>query len=97
MEMVDIGDGGKDPENGVSTSTEENSGRSMPEGKKNTGKIAKLTRGQVLEILAQAVLNCQQSGINARVASFYEDGQQSVVIILTNVELITGNLVPARK
>lgn len=59
----------------------------------NTGKTSKLTPAAALEILQQAILNCQHSGIDARVAPLYQAATPSVVIVLANVNIDAGNLV----
>lgn len=49
-----------------------------------------------LEILQQAVLNCQHSGIDARVSQLYgTNAGNSVIIVLANVDLVDGSLLPA--
>lgn len=73
----------------------ENSEPSPVNGKPNTRRTAKLTRGQALEIIQQAVINCQQAGITASISPFYGNGGQSVVIVLANCQIVDGNILPA--
>ncbi len=71
-----------------------NSEVSMKQEKRNTGKTEKLTREQALEILQQALIHCQHTGLSVRVAPFYEESKPvQVVIVLANVEIRAGNLV----
>jgi hypothetical protein len=75
--------------------TVESSGSSPESARQPTIKTNNLTPDQALEILQEAARRCQQSGISVQVAPFYRDGQQSVVIVLANVQLVDGNLVLA--
>jgi hypothetical protein len=61
--------------------------------KQNTRKTNALTQEQSLEILAQAVLNCQQAGINVGLSQMYHHGFTSTLIVLANIELHDGKLV----
>lgn len=63
--------------------------------KRSIRKTAKLTPAQALEILQQAVINCQQSGIIASISPFDDTNTQSVVIVLANCQINAGNIVPA--
>lgn len=66
----------------------ENSNSSTRKEKPSTGKTSKLTPDQALEILAKAVLYCQEAGIDVRAPTrFYDAGQECVVIVLANVRL----------
>jgi hypothetical protein len=62
-------------------------------GRKSTGKTNALTQEQSLEILAQAILNCQQSGVSAGISQLFSHGHTSTLIVLANIELVDGKLV----
>ena len=56
-----------------------------------------LTPDQALKRLQEAAILCQQAGIEVNVSPFYNYGQRSVVIVMTNVELHSGHLVMAKE
>lgn len=63
-------------------------------GKRNTTRTKVLTTAQNLEILQQALLNCQNAGISIDTGSYTdESGITNTVVILANIDLINGNLV----
>lgn len=68
------------------------SASSQETGKPPTTKTRNLIPEQALEILQEAARYCHQSGIVVQIAPFYGHSQQSVVIVLTNVKLVDGNL-----
>lgn len=71
----------------------EPSENSTATGKQRTGKTAKLTREQALEIFQQSVLECQKAGIDVRVMpEFYSHGDRYVAVLMANVQVINGNL-----
>jgi hypothetical protein len=78
-----------------SPDTAESLESSQPTGEKSTRKTRNITPEQALEILQQAVINCQHAGIIASIGPYYSYGQQSVVIVLANCQLIDGKLVSA--
>lgn len=63
---------------------------SQPSVKKGKPSI---TPGQALEILQQAVVNCQSLGVNTHISELYDNGERSVIVVLRNVDLKDGNLV----
>jgi hypothetical protein len=60
---------------------------------KLTRRTVALTQEQALEILAQAVLNCQQVGIDARISPLFYGGKREMLVVLANVVLVDGKLV----
>jgi uncharacterized protein GlcG (DUF336 family) len=65
----------------------------LPEtGSHSTEKTSKLTAAQALEILQQALIQCQQAAVMISVAET-EDGLTA--LILHNVRIDGDNLVPA--
>lgn len=70
----------------------ENSENSAQSGKRSTRR-ASVTPAQLLEILQQAVINCQQAGYEVSIAPLYKDGEQLVTIIFRNITIVDGNLV----
>lgn len=76
----------------------ENSTSLTQAGKRRTSKTEPLTPGQALEILQQAVRECQQAGIKTGVSTLYRAGCTYVVIIaLEEVIFCDGNLVPVNE
>ena len=76
----------------------ENSTSSTQAGKRRTSRTEPLTPEQALEILQQAVRECQQAGIKTGVSTLYRAGCTNVVIIaLENVSFCDGNLVLATR
>lgn len=61
--------------------------------RQRTKRGASLSPDQTLEILQQSVINCQAAGIEAKVSSFFDRGQQAVVVVLYGVAIKDGNLV----
>ena len=77
----------------------DDSQNSTPSGKSSTGKgdqgRLKLNPEQALQILQQSLLECERAGIAVHVAPFYRDTGMSTIIVLANVELDAGKLMPA--
>ncbi len=61
--------------------------------KPNTKKTNVLTPDQALEILQQAIIECQKAGIKVGYLPLYEHGAQLIQIILADVAVVNGNLV----
>jgi hypothetical protein len=72
-----------------------NSELSQSQGKKPTTKTGSLTPELALEILQEAVIRCQQSGIKAGVRLYYGDGERGIEVILIGVDMAGKNLVLA--
>ena len=62
-------------------------------GRQSTGKTARVTAAQALEIVQQSLLVLQNAGISVRIAPFYDGGVRSVVIVLANIDINAGNLI----
>lgn len=73
----------------------ENSTNSTQQGRKPTSRTKSLTPDQALEILQEAVIRCQQSGIKAGVREYHSAGSHGVEIVLLDVVLANGGLVLA--
>lgn len=65
----------------------ENSQTSTASGKPS------ITPGQRLEILQQAVFECQKAGMQISFAPLYGASKTSVVMVLANVDLVDDSLV----
>jgi hypothetical protein len=73
--------------------TVESSGSSAKNAKRPTSRTSKpIPAQQALDILQEAVLKCEQSGIDAKITPFWQHGQKSVVIVLANVTLEDSQL-----
>jgi hypothetical protein len=90
--MADIISGDVEVKTTESAATVAPSGSSPKRARRNTGKTNSLTAEQSLEILQQSVINCQQSGVDAKATNFYHHGCKSVIIVLANTELIDGDI-----
>lgn len=73
----------------------EDSKVSTESGKRSTKSTVGLTPAQALEILQQAVINCQHAGIDASVATLHGSIYPTVAIVLANTKIVDGNVVPA--
>ncbi len=71
----------------------ENSEHSAKPGRQRTT----LGPDETLQILQQAVIECQRAGIEIGVKDFYNAGKQSVVIVLSGVMLAERQLMLARR
>lgn len=59
----------------------------------NTRTTGSLTPAMALEILQQALLNCQHAGVDVKAAPLYgQSAGKSVIIVLANVDLVDGKL-----
>ena len=56
-------------------------------------KTSGLTPDQSLEILQQAMLNCQAAGVPVSLSPFFHGGKTDAIIVLANVSVIDGKLV----
>ena len=71
----------------------EPSENSTVKGRRNTGKTAKVTQEEALEILQSSLKMCQEAGIEVQIVpTFYAGGFQYVGALLANVQFINGNL-----
>lgn len=70
---------------------EERSDYSVKTGKKNTKRV--LSADDALEILQAAVLMARKHGITIKISPLYHAGNQSVVLVLEDVQLDEGRLV----
>jgi hypothetical protein len=77
---------------------EENLNGSGKNGKPRTGNAGRvaLTPGQALEILQQAVLECQAAGLEVQIYQDQHEGRPvAYIVVLANVLVIDGNLKPS--
>lgn len=79
----------KDHEDKGVTSTVVDSGNSQKADKPRTSKTS-LNAAQSLEILATAIRQCQDAGINVSVSPLYDQGHHSAVVVLVDVRLVDG-------
>lgn len=64
----------------------------LTNGKKSIRQTKSPTPAETIEMLQQAIIRCQQSGIDARYSTMFSYGQQCVVVVLANCSLINGNI-----
>ena len=64
-------------------------------GKPHTSKTASLTADQSLQILQQAVINCQQAGIEIKVATMHP-GDNALMLVFEGVVLADNRFILAK-
>jgi uncharacterized protein GlcG (DUF336 family) len=74
----------------------ENLEPSAKAGKRRTKQTNVLTQGQAVEILQQAVLNCQQCGVQIDITTLDYQGAPAVMVVLAKCRLVDGNFVLAK-
>jgi len=93
--MANTGNGEKAVEKTDNQPTAESSQPLTRRGKKPTSRTSALTPDLALEILQEAVIRCQQAGIQIGVSPFFDAGKRKVVIVLEGVDMVSDNLVLA--
>jgi hypothetical protein len=81
------GSGAKDREQKGRVDMVANSEHSAPKDKRSTKKINALTQDQALEILQQAIINCQQSGL---VIDLRDGNEGETLLAMKGVVLANG-------
>lgn len=76
---------------------EDGSQISQTSGRRRTTKTVPLSPDQALEILQQAVRECQQAGIRVGVSQLHHAGNRNTIIVLEEVDFVDGNLVLANE
>jgi hypothetical protein len=91
--LANTGNGVRDQENNGDHDMVENSKYSAQNVNRHITKIESLMPEQALEILQQALRECQQARLKVSISSLYHAGNQNTIIVLENVNFVAGNLV----